>query len=275
MSYIFVGGAQRTGTTLVQLVLCQGAGVNPFIQEAGYLRRILEAYAEETHPARIRNYFDSLDDFREFHGAFVRRFLERTRLRLPGTTHLVLKEPTLTRYFPELHEFLGDDVRFVCMVRDPRDTICSILKVAERQVAAGEADPIPGDRVKTLCDYYRNFYLPILNDQHPELLKRILFVRYEDLVLAPEATIDALEHWFGLNLSKGRHNPQPDTGRIDFTSAFDRSSSWHSELYGKPISADRIGAYKTALAPRDIAVIENDLAAFFKLFKFETELQPT
>ncbi|HVB37327.1 MAG TPA: sulfotransferase, partial [Vicinamibacterales bacterium] len=271
MPYIFVGGAERTGTTLMQLLLCQGAGTNPFVREANYFRRLVEAYAEARTLAYTWDYFDSVDDLRQYHAALTRQFLERTRARFPGTVHLVLKEPTLTEQFPALAELLGDDARFVCMIRDPRDTIASLLKVGERQVSTGLGEPVPRERLKDLCARYRSFYLPIFQTPDPHFPSRIIWVKYRDLVLTPEAIISALERHLGLDLSRARQAGPMDTGRVDFSSDFERRSPWHSTLYGQPVTSERVGTYKTALTASEVAIIEEDLKDIFEVFQFDRD----
>ncbi len=275
MPYIFVGGAERTGTTLMQLLLCQGAGTNPFVREANYFRRLVEAYAEARTLAYTWDYFDSVDDLRQYHAGLTRQFLDRTRARFPGTVHLVLKEPTLTQQFPALAELLGDEARFVCMVRDPRDTIGSLLTVAERQAAAGAGDAISRDRLKDFCARYRSFYLPLFQTPDRRFPERIIWVKYRDLVLTPGLVIDGLEQRLGLDLSRARRPGPMDTGGIDFSSEFERRSPWHSALYGKAITAERVGTYKTKLTRQEIAFIEEDLKDLFEVFHFERDTEPT
>ncbi len=44
MSVFFVGGINRSGTTLFQSILCSDSDTNPLIHEASYLRSIVDAY---------------------------------------------------------------------------------------------------------------------------------------------------------------------------------------------------------------------------------------
>ena len=41
MSYVFIGGCMRTGTTLLQSILCGDGATNPLIPEAQWLARLL------------------------------------------------------------------------------------------------------------------------------------------------------------------------------------------------------------------------------------------
>ena len=44
MNYVFIGGCARTGTTLMQSILCSDSATNPLIPEAQWLGRLLSMY---------------------------------------------------------------------------------------------------------------------------------------------------------------------------------------------------------------------------------------
>ncbi len=41
---LFIGGSQRSGTTLMQIALCRAFGCTTVLPEAQYLRTLLESY---------------------------------------------------------------------------------------------------------------------------------------------------------------------------------------------------------------------------------------
>ena len=46
MTYIFVGGSQRTGTSIAQQMLCQLPEANPYLYEASFLSDMVRCYAD-------------------------------------------------------------------------------------------------------------------------------------------------------------------------------------------------------------------------------------
>ena len=74
MKSIFIGGSQRSGTTMLQLLLCQCEQVNPMIHEA----QILYAYVQAYRIGKSRFNIDGKDYFRDENAylEFNRRWFE-------------------------------------------------------------------------------------------------------------------------------------------------------------------------------------------------------
>src|SRR3546814_5975830 len=64
------------------------------------------------------------------------RLLQETHTRLGQPEALVLKSPELSTYFPHAAD-LFPEARFVISVRDPKDTIASMIEVGERHRRSG------------------------------------------------------------------------------------------------------------------------------------------
>src|SRR5215475_9684373 len=141
-SVIFVGGCMRSGTTLLQRMLCASPDVQPFTDECQFLTGLLDFLSA------WRQRFDWLKDFygtpegyeayaKATIDAFLRSSFETQR---PART-IVLKNPELTVHFPDLAGWYGK-AKFLVVVRDPRDTIASILDVARRHSESGVSSQI-------------------------------------------------------------------------------------------------------------------------------------
>ena len=269
----FVGGGARTGTTLMQILLSQAETTNDMAPEAHYLRCLISAYrlAKNSLTHQIPQFFDDAEDFRTFNAGIVERFVTRTRRRFSGARHLVLKDPEMTKSFPELFELMPS-ARFVCMVRDPRDVAASLLRVGEKMLAKGRNDFVAAATrardIGRLCRYFKGFYAPLWEERDERFWERTLFVRYEDLVSNPEGVLEDVRDFTGLDLSNVSRSDDFDTGTVDYSSRTD--SPWFSKLYGKGISGARIGIHAEALTSEEIALVEHLCADFFKLFSYET-----
>ena len=78
MSFFFVGGSQRTGTYLLQSILCSDKTTNPIIREAVYLRSLVDQYTlQKANFDRFnKDYFSDFADFKSYSRASVNTFLE-------------------------------------------------------------------------------------------------------------------------------------------------------------------------------------------------------
>jgi hypothetical protein len=274
MATVFVGGSQRSGTTLVQTILCRSSGANPMVGEVKYLRQMVQAYAfgKRMFGSETNDYFDNPEELRRFHGGLLESFLAHARARFKSS-HLVLKEPHLTMVFPELAE-LVPEARFVCVVRDPRDVIASMIEVGQKLAASGikneaMADTFARRNMREMCKHYLSFYLPALRSASAEFMARSLFLRYEDLAQAPEAALETLTKFTGLDLGGfDAAREDPGTGKVDFQSVNDYRKAWVTELYGKKISESRIGAFRKVLKPKEVAEIAQHCRGIMQRFRY-------
>jgi len=127
--YIFIGGSARTGTTLLQSILCADKTVNPLLPEAAPVRLLLKALQQISQHTRKYEgiYFADDKNLKSFFSQVLLSFLEELRKRY-SCIHLALKEPALTPFFPLVDELLSNQACYLCLVRDPRDTIASMLR---------------------------------------------------------------------------------------------------------------------------------------------------
>jgi hypothetical protein len=274
LTYFFVGGSERSGTSLLQSILCSDEAVNPLIAEAVLFRFIIEAYrnGKPYFETKGGDFFNDWDAYTSFHAATAVKFLESTRGRYAPANHLVLKEPGLTRLFPDLYELLPQ-AKFVVIVRDPRDTVCSLVKVSERM--GDRNHPLSGaagDLVR-LCRYYRSYYRPAFNYRNPGFQRNLCVVKYEDLVLNTPAVVDRLRDFTQLDLAQFDPGDPWKRSRLDYDELASHKDHqpWQSELRGKALSADKVGIYRENLDQQDLQVVERECADFLARFQYAIE----
>lgn len=267
MTCYFVGGAQRSGTGVLANILCTDETTHRRTREVDYLRFLISAYrwGKRQFSFQTYDFFDDLDDLRDFHSGIVGAFLERTRKRL-GTRRLVLKEPQLTKYFPELLE-LVEDSKFLVMVRDPRDAIASLVAVAEKNRAQANRKPPALRNAGKLCDRFLESYLPVFNGRASFGAARLFWMKYENLVTAPAKEIEKIRQFTGLALSRLDLNQGFDIG-LDPQHLPARLKPWVTDLYWKPISPESVGRYREILADSEIAQIEESCRKFMIRFGY-------
>src|SRR3546814_1868167 len=87
----------------------------------------------------------------------------RTDTLFPYRRSSDLKSPELSTYFPHAAD-LFPEARFVISVRDPKDTIASMIEVGERHRRSGVNSFLAaaGRNIDALSKSYRQFYLPVM-----------------------------------------------------------------------------------------------------------------
>ncbi|MFB2938301.1 sulfotransferase [Aerosakkonemataceae cyanobacterium BLCC-F154] len=273
MTYFFVGGSQRAGTTLLQSILCSDDTTSPLLQEAMYFRSMISTYqlGKTILTTKLKDYFSSLEELRNFNASWVKAFLEHTLHRFAPIKHLVLKEPHLTMLFPEIYELISG-AKFLIIVRDPRDTIASMIEVGERLASQGYQDifttMFTTRDLKQLCNHYKSFYAPSIHYQIPDFQQQVLYIKYELLVENPLVQIDRIKSFTNLTLNKFNQNATWQRSKIDFSATSPDYNPWYTELYGKPISANQINRYRQVLTESEISIIEQECADAFQIFGY-------
>ena len=242
---VFVGGAPRTGTTLLHALICTSPRVNDYVAECSYFSAFLNPYlvglgAFNHH---TRSYFDSQDAFRDFHTSILRTVLDRIWLRTLKPQILALKDPMLTKNFHILAQLLPD-TKFIIAIRDPRDAVLSVLE-GLRLLNSGNTDE---ERLRVACMQYVEMYRSIL-DHRATFGDRLIFIDYNRLVVGGE-----LEKLAAFGISDISQNK---VWHSDITDVNDHveGDPWWSALYGQQISVTRVGRHAAMLGPDMIDII--------------------
>lgn len=277
MTYFFVGGAARSGTTLLNSILCHDPTTNPFIAEANYLANILSVYRSGRNlwDFEGESYFDDFEDYSQFSRRWVLEFLEKTRKRYTPAQHLVLKAPELTKYFPELCAWV-DDAKFLILLRDPRDAIASLIEVGKTLKKTG-INPalvkmLESSDAAQLGEFYNAYYQPCHHCNLEGFWSRVRYVQYEGLVRYPDAALQQLEAFTGLSLHQFDRQGTWQRSHLNFQDLpADYQPWWSTPLYGKGISAASIGRYRQILTPSQIRDIERTCATLFALGNYSPD----
>lgn len=272
MTYIFVGGSQRTGTSIAQQMLCQLPEANPYLYEASFLRQLVSCYTEARNnfSQNHASYFENIQNLRDFNAGVVRAFLESVSQRLGNVEHLILKEPHLTMFWPYLFE-LVPDARFLMMVRDPRDAVASMIQVGERQREIGQQYLFVKRDVAELARHFLSFYQPAFSSTDQRFLEQLGVVHYEELVNEPQQTMRDITAFTGVAFDQIDVSASPNTGHVDTDDNGNSAmySPWVTNVSGQEISNSRVGNYTNVLTDREVAVVEYECADFFGWFGYQ------
>ncbi|NEQ41513.1 MAG: sulfotransferase [Okeania sp. SIO3I5] len=273
MTYFFIGGCPRSGTTLLQNIICSDTKVNPLIGEIGYLYHLVNAYStgKMDFESQSKYYFSDLAELRNFSAELVNKFLKHIRKRYIDATHIILKYPLIGELFPEIYE-LVEDVKFILIIRDPRDTIASLINVGNKMASLGETThltPMFTERkLSEFLEFYRRAYAPSWNCQLVSFQTKVAYIKYEHLVLNPTVAIQQLQDFTGLNLSNSIKNDKWQRSQVNYTQLSDAEKPWYSELYGKGISPTSVGRYRQVLRQEEINFIQREGVDIFRIFGY-------
>jgi hypothetical protein len=160
-------------------------------------------------------------------------------------------------------------------VRDPRDTIASIVSVGEKHKKAGmRTDQTNmGRNMKILSSFFKRYYIRVFDKNSP-VHDRTIFVRYEDVMTNVERECERIGEFCGITFSHqklrnlGRERTDSANMNPDVRSQDPYSGAFWSELYNKNLSAERISKYAEVLTASEINQIESHCADFNKIFRY-------
>jgi len=263
---ILIGGAPRSGTTLLQNIACSAKNTSPVLPEAAPVRFILNEYLHILNHTRKYpdSYFKDEDDLLEWHAGILETLFDKIRGRY-NCKHVVLKEPALTPNLPLLHRMLPNAYTIV-IVRDPRAVISSMLEWGSRASRDGIKHFYQNRNMSELAKHYKSFYAPFLKD-NPNLENRMIIVRYEDLVKYPETMTGKLNYKLGMDMHadylpyiRGKKNVGYDNDGTEKYAV--------TELYGSAITDRNVNRWKDILEESEVVEIEEYCTGFFQYFKY-------
>ena len=272
---LLIGGAMRSGTTIIHRALCTAENCNPHLSESWLIRDIVTLYKNRV--ARFESMgadqFGSIINFRELIRINVQYYIRLVSARYDDPEVLILKHPELSRYFVELAG-LFPGMQFLAVVRDPRDVIASMKEVQAQNARDGYEGPFSVfQNLQQLCFYYHLHYERLLAVDNADP-NRMRFLRYEDAMREPQTMIADVGAMCGL-----RYEPEKIASFDESRTAsgtFDKKNrkadplrrGFWSDLYTKDITEERIGRYKSILTDDEIKEVEKLLAMIGNRFGY-------
>ena len=214
---ILIGGCARSGTTLLQSILSAHPKIFTFPDEiAAFSRWELNDFGKKV-PIRV----DKL-------------YREALRNKIPEyVTRWCSKAPSNIRYISEIMQYFNNRVKFIHIIRDPRDVVLSKHpKKEDRYWVSPE---------RWLKDVRRG----LAYKDHPN----VLTIKYEDLIEQPDKTIDKICWFIDENECEKLHNWREHT-------KIKRSQALFGKI--KPLHKKSIGKWKENADEAQIDQLMND-----------------
>ena len=188
---IFVGGAGRSGTTLLRAMLASHpalTGTNEFklLPSIVDLRRMFDGYREVTDAYSLQgDYLDTL--FADLVRGLFTPYIDRAEgLRLiEKTPHNVMAADVLARFFPAS--------RHIHIVRDGRDVACSLVTMDWR--GADGQKLWYTQSIEAAAEYWRQVVESALAQADVVGKEQCRRVHYESLIREPRQRMQSLLDW--------------------------------------------------------------------------------
>ncbi|HEX8222190.1 MAG TPA: sulfotransferase [Allosphingosinicella sp.] len=272
---MMIGGAMRSGTTVIHRALCSARNSNPFLSESWFLRDLLAMYRFRLSrfEAMGEDQFGSAAAYSRMLADDVADYLRTVSARHGDPEVLILKQPELIRSFVDLAG-LSPEMLFLAVVRDPRDVVASMKRVRDRHARDGVAGPLGGaGTIAALCDVYGSHYALLL-DSAQALGGRLRIVRYEDFMRDPKASVADIGAFCGARyvLEEVAGFQAADSASPTFDKAARSldpfSRAFWSDLYTAPLSDERIGRFAESLTAADVGEVEARLGFVGRRFGY-------
>lgn len=184
---IFIGGAGRSGTTLLRVMLDAHPNIccGPELKLLPAIGQFFQSVAQPLAPV-MGAYGNTPDDIcRHFRG-LVEGLVENYR-RTSGKSRWAEKTPHNVLFMMPLAQIFPD-AKFLHVVRDGRDVACSLVTMNWVGPDGNKVDYIRN--IANAAGYWRHVYLNVQQQAAQPLLRgRVMEIRYEQLVTETEKTM--------------------------------------------------------------------------------------
>ncbi len=245
---LFVGGAPRSGTTLVQNVLDSHPDIlgTPELLHVPDLLRVHSSFRQSIDLGLL-DFFVSVRAVDEAVYGFLDRLLGDVVERADAR-YVAEKTPSNSLVFAQLGE-LFPAARFLFVLRDPRAVVSSMLRIGRKAQARRLGAPgytrSARAAIRTVREHYRSGF-----DFAGAWPERCQIIRYEDLAAEPEKTTRAMCEFLRLEWTETMTRPHehPHAGEAAIT----MTGLWYDvESFRSEIVTDRILSWRTELNAGD------------------------
>ncbi len=247
-SPIFVGGAGRSGTTLLRVILDSHPHIacGPELKVTPILADLWHGF-QTAHSPPLKEYLLTPTDINGIFSQMILSLMEKYRLRT-GKARIAEKSPNNVFFFQHLHHIFPDSP-LIHVIRDGRDVVCSLLTMNWINPQTGKPIDYTRDARKA-AEYWKSAVQAGRKaGQNPAVKPKYLEVRYEEIVERPEPVLQRLfasidEPWEPgvLNFHRQERNLAGESS---------------AEQVSKPLYTASVGRWKKDLRPTDKQAIKD------------------
>ncbi len=195
---IVIGGCPRSGTTLARALigvhpkivsLQLECNILPMIRDMNFLKNVFEFSSEEINELN-NTYKDPI--------CFAENVL-KLYVQKEGTQFVAVKNPFHIVIVDELFHYFPN-MKFIHVIRDGRDTACSLRTFPKRKIVNGKIVP---NIVRSPFDWCIRRWVSCINRGRKGGMKsdRYIEVKYEDLVNNTAITMEKIYEFLGVEMT--------------------------------------------------------------------------
>ncbi|MEO9884447.1 MAG: sulfotransferase [Balneola sp.] len=258
---LFVGGAPRSGTTLVQKMLNNHSLIygGPEFDRLGdvvHLRNLLQ-YSNEK--GRSKAYYSSSElDYKI--AQFILELLSKPAIASDAS---IISEKTPSNIF-HLNQILGIDktAKAIIVIRDPKGIVASMKNVKKKAVSANELVPeftkSVSNSISLIEKYWKEGMKAYLNYGD-----RVHLIMYEELITEPKKELEAICDFLNIEFENIMTSP----GDSDFDRGNEKDNIWYSDKdHKRNIDRKSLDKWKVILSEKEIAKIDSSLSDLHKIW---------
>lgn len=246
-SPIFVGGAGRSGTTLVRVILDSHPNIvcGPELKVTVGVAQQWHLWNTGLYPA-LQEYLLDHDDITKLHRDLILKLLDRYRQQFPEKKRVAEKSPNNVYVFVLLHAMFPESP-LVQVVRDGRDVVASLLQSNWIDPATGEPIDYTQDAAKAAHYWVNAVRAGRLVRQQEDGDKQYFEIRYEDIIKTPEqALIPLFEHI---------QEPWDPAVLSFYKKKHDLAGESSASQVSKPLYTKAIGRWQQDLSKEQLAIV--------------------
>lgn len=259
---VFIGGGQRSGTTLAQTVIANLLS-SRVLPEAHVLHDIIASYKRaRLESQKNLDFFDGFASIRAYYSASVDLFIDSIKRDIVEDPIVVFKDPNFSTIFDQIRDVVRLPFSRLLVVRDPRDIAASFISIGVRDKKEGRNSKYAMRNIGYICDKINKSYELCLEGSAPGFE---FTLRYEDLVTGPAEAVQGIVSAFGL---EGDAIESGLTSLSWLPSSKLHKPSWVSELEGGPISAASVGGYGNMLTRKEADLVQEHCSTLMSRFGY-------